>query len=60
MGLADEFPELCLRSEMGIYLCEIEYPIAVISSGPPIERCVLEGRSDPDRGGTQLLDVVEL
>ena len=62
VGLVDERLELIVGAQVRIDLGEVGDPVAVVAGGLVLrlDRLVLEARGQPDRGGAQALDVVDL
>ena len=60
----DEVGEVLVRPEVRVDLGEVGDPVAVVAGGAAgpltLDRLVLEARREPDRGGAELLDVVDL
>jgi hypothetical protein len=64
MGLVDQLGEVGVGAEVRVDLGEVGDPVAVVSGGGvlacALDGPVLEDRREPDGGGAQALDVVEL
>ena len=63
VGVADEQPQVVVAAQVRVDLSEVGDPVAVVAGGGEavvvLDRLVLEARRQPDRGGSEALDVVE-